>query len=447
MSLLLALTLALGAAASPFSVDAHVEVLDNGLTVIIEPQTRTDTVALHLHHPVGARDELPGEYGCAHLFEHLMFEGSRNVPGNRFDAWLTEAGGDNNAWTSEDETAYYMIFPSGALKRALFLESDRVGFLSDAINQENLTNQQGVVLQERSSGYDRPGGKTWDALSLLRWPPEHPYGHTVIGTVADVSGFKLPQVQDFWDRHYRTQGAILSIVGNVDAEDAMREVRHWFSDVPDRGPRADRPSPPDAHRGAMHGVIEDATDDRSIMLQFPTVPQDHADTAALDLLSNILSYGRGTRLDDAMYYQSNLATDVGAFTYPMPLAGTFYISMSTEKASVAPLEKAAWKVIDTLIKGGVTEEELARAKKAWRNSTLDQLEDPHSRAVSLAECQRRTGSPDCLEADWERRNAVTTADIQRVAATWLVRDNMSSLSIIPIGGKGARKGAVPVELP
>lgn len=444
MSLLLLATLAY---ADPFATHARVEVLANGLTVIVEPQTRTDTVALHLYHPVGARDELPGEYGCAHLFEHLMFEGSRNVPGNRFDAWLTEAGGENNAWTSEDETAYYMLFPSGALDLALFIESDRVGFLSDALTQENLTNQQGVVLQERNSGYDEPGGKTWDAMNLLRWPAEHPYGHTVIGTVADVSGFKIDQVRDFWDRHYRTQGAVLTIVGNVDPDEALRAARTWFSDVPDRGPRAARPAPPDANRGSVHGVIEDATEEHTLVAAFPTVPADHADAPALELLSYTLSNGRGTRLDDAVYYNSDLATEASAVNYPMDISGTFLFWLSTERGSVAPLEKAMWKVIKSASKRGFSEAELQRAKKAWRDSTLDGLEAPHDRAVALTECYKQYGKADCLSDEAARIEAVTVDDLERVAATWLIPDRFSTLSVVPMGGKGARKGAVPVELP
>src|SRR5690606_22718507 len=182
------------AGSGPFAVDASVHTLDNGLVVILEEDHRTDQVALHLHYGVGARDELPGEYGCAHLFEHVMFEGSANVGPNQFDALLTGAGGWNNAYTSEDETAYYLALPSGALDLALFLESDRMAFLDAGLTQGNLENQQAVVLQERDQGYAEPNGRDFDALTRLAFPEGHPYHHPVIGTVDDVSGFRLDAV-------------------------------------------------------------------------------------------------------------------------------------------------------------------------------------------------------------------------------------------------------------
>ena len=223
-------------AADGFETQASVHTLPNGLTVILEESHRTDTVALHLAFGVGSRDEREGEKGCAHLFEHLMFEGSANVPTDQFDAWLTQAGGANNAWTSEDTTAYHMTFPSGALDLALFLESDRLGFLDAGLVEENVSNQQLVVLQERNEGYANPNGRDWDAMSRLTWPADHPYNTPVIGTVADIEGFAIDKVRAFWERHYRTQNAVLSLVGNFEEAQALERVAFWFSDVPDKGP-------------------------------------------------------------------------------------------------------------------------------------------------------------------------------------------------------------------
>ncbi|MEZ4238392.1 MAG: insulinase family protein [Myxococcota bacterium] len=173
-----------------------------------------------------------------------MFEGSADVPVDKFDEWLSAGGGDNNAYTSADETAYVMSFPSGALDLALFLESDRMGFLDAGLTAENLENQQKVVLQERAESYAEPNGRDSDAMDRLSWPDGHTYHHPVIGTVADVEGFTLEGVRGFWGAHYRPSNAVLAIVGNFDADEALARVRHWFSDVLDRGGPSSGPRRP-----------------------------------------------------------------------------------------------------------------------------------------------------------------------------------------------------------
>ena len=283
-------SLAGAAESSELSMPATVVTLDNGLVVLLLEEHRTDTVALHLSFGVGSRDEHPGELGCAHLFEHLMFEGSAHVPVDKFDEWLTAAGGDNNAWTSNDETAYHMTFPSGALDLALFLESDRLGFLDAGLTPENLANQQKVVLQERAEGYAEPNGRDEDSIGRIFFAPDHPYHHPVIGTVADIEGFGLEGTRGFWDAHYRTRNAVLVLVGNFDVEAATERVRHWFSDVPDRGDALQRTAAP-APSGATGrvGLVEDDVEERTVYLTWETVDELHPDAPALDVLAQILS--------------------------------------------------------------------------------------------------------------------------------------------------------------
>ena len=210
-----------GSAADPFEVHPTEVTLDNGLRVLLLPDLRTDTVALHLTFGVGSRDEASDEHGCAHLFEHLMFEGSAHVPRDQFDTWLSAGGGENNAFTDVDQTAYVMTFPSGALDLALFLESDRLGFLDAGLDPENLANQQQIVLQERAEGYAEPNGRDTDVLMRLLFPPDHPYHHPTIGTVAAIEGFDLDGVRAFWERHYRPNNAALVLVGRFDTDHAL----------------------------------------------------------------------------------------------------------------------------------------------------------------------------------------------------------------------------------
>ncbi len=438
----------LALAGDPFARDVTVETLDNGLVVIVTEDHRTDTVALHLTYGVGSRDEKPGELGCAHLFEHLMFEGSANVGNNMFDEWLTAAGGSNNAYTSDDVTAYHMSFPSGALDLALFLESDRMAFLEAGLDQTNLENQKGVVLQERAEGYARPYGRDWSAISRLSYPEGHPYHHPVIGTVADIEGFEVEGVTDFWRRHYRPQNAVLAIVGAVDTEKALERVRHWFSDVPDRGEPVDRgPAAFEPPLTDRHGFLEDDVEERVLWMMWPAVPLGHADEPALDLLTNVMSLGRGSRLDDALYHRSSIATQVGMFTSLSERAGQVMVRVGSDKTSLAKLRKKVDKQLAMLVKKPPTDKEVERARRAVRGWMLDDWERPEDVAETLVDCYRKTGEANCLASEWGRYQAVTSADVVRVAQTYLLDVEPSTLSNIPKGDDGALGGAEPMELP
>ncbi|MFT4625500.1 MAG: zinc protease [Myxococcota bacterium] len=445
---LLALIGVAQAADDPFALSPKSTVLPNGLTVFVEPDTRTDTVALHLHYGVGARDEVEGEQGCAHLFEHLMFEGSASVPTNKFDEWLTAAGGWNNAYTSHDETAYHMAFPSGALDLALFLESDRMGFLDAGLNQENVENQQKVVLQERAEGYAEPNGRDWDALDRLTWPVGHPYHVPVIGTVADIEGFQIDAVRGFWKKHYRPRNAVLAIVGNVDPDVALERVRHWFSDVPDPGEPLARVSEPPVWTppAERHGVLEDDVEERTLWLVWPTVPIGHEDEPALDVLGYVLSYGRGTRLDEKLELKG-IATGNDAFLYTGDIGGQFIVYASSERTPLAKLDKVVHKEIAKVAKSPPGDAEVERAVKAVKAYLLSAIEDPVDRSQWIVDCHRLRGTPDCLGAEYARYAAVTPEDVSRVAAQYLTKDRFISLSVVPRGDDGAMPGARPVELP
>ena len=431
---------------SLLSSDATVVTLDNGLRVVLEEQRRTDTVALHLRMGVGAHDEGDGEQGCAHLFEHLMFEGSANVGAGEFDSLLTAAGGDNNAWTSEDITAYHMSFPSGAADLALYLESDRLGFLSSGVNAENVANQSSVVLQERAEGYAEPHGKDWDAFNRLLWPVGHPYHVPIIGTVADVEGFSVDGTRDFWQRHYRTQNAVLALVGNFDGDEMAEKVTWWFSDVPDRGapvPRAADVPLPDT---GADGVIEDRIEDWGLWMGWVTPDRLHPDAAAFEVLSYVLSYGRGTRLDEKLYFRGP-ASETWAWLSAGDLGSPFIIYVAATKPKLKPMARKVDKVLASISKKPPTAAELERARAAIRASMLSGMESPEGRAEMLADCVADFGKADCATERWEALAAVTAEDIVRVTEAWLTPERRVTLSVIPNGQGGALSGAAPVELP
>ncbi len=444
--LLAAAALAADQAPALLRTDAVVTTLPNGLTLVVEEQRRTDLVALHLKYGVGSRDEGPGQGGCAHLFEHLMFEGSAHVPQNAFDTWLTAAGGDNNAWTSNDETAYHMTFPSGASELALFLESDRMGFLGGGLTAENLKNQQDVVLRERAQGYAEPHGRDWDALMTVLYPEGHPYHSPVIGTEADIRAFSLDSTRAFWESHYRTRNGVLALVGNLAVADAQALAGRWFSDVPDKGAASQRTPMIELPPRRVDTYLEDAVEDWTIYLTWPGPQRFTKDEAALDILTAVLSGGRGTRLDDALYYDTGLATEVWAGFYSGDLGGPIIVSATVPKSKLKKVTKKIEAEIADLIAHPPTEQELARARVARASQLQDQLEEPEGRATWLADCQAYTGRPGCMVEVWERWQSVTSADVVAAAERWLSADRRVSLSVVPQGQGGALPGASLVEL-
>lgn len=444
------LTLATALAADTFAppdVDADVYLLDNGLPVLVEQMDRTDETALFIQFHVGARDEADGEHGCAHLFEHLMFEGSANAPGSAFDTWLTAAGGRNNAWTSLDETVYYMVFPSGATDLALFLESDRLAFLDAGLTAENLSNQQDVVLQERREGYAAPHGRDQDALMRLLFPAGHPYHTPVIGTEDDVRGFTLGAVQSFWQRHYRPRNATLIVVGPEASQEMAARVARWFDDVVDTGEPAPRPEPPrdrpaDAPR---EGWLSDRVDATTVYLSWPTVPTGHDDESALELLSWILDDGPGTQLHEAFAGKRPIE-DFGAWTYHAGVDGLFTVALESSRWPAHKLAKKLRAEIDHIAQNPPSSRLLDRARAAAKASLLDGIDTPSGRATALMRCYELYGEPDCFRRALHRYDLVTTADISRVARTWLRKDTSVQLTVLPEDADPP-KGAVEMELP
>jgi len=444
MSILLLLAVAFGGEIATYAVEHK---LPNGLTVLLEEDHRSDEVALHLRYGVGSGDEPDGLHGCAHLFEHLMFEGSKSVPNNKFDDWLTSGGGWNNAFTNTDQTAYHMAFPSGATDLALFLESDRAGFLDAGLDEANVTNQQGVVLQERYQGFEEPHGRDWDALTTLVFPAGHPYHVSTIGTVAAVKGFKVDGVRDFWKKYYRPQNGTLALVGNFTTADALAKVTTWFSDVPDPGPKPARPGVIPADPTPRHGKLEDKVEDRTIYLAWPTVDIRHNDMPALEMLSWVLSNGHGTRLDDALYYDKPLATGEGAWTFHGDVAGAFFIQAASDKTALSKLQSAATAVVADLVAHPPTDQEVLRAFRSVRGGLEETLQDPVSRAEALVDCKVLWGDANCTADQLARYQRVTSADIVAVAQRYLIGHEPSTLAVVPMGEGASLPDATPVELP
>ncbi|MDQ6737043.1 MAG: insulinase family protein, partial [Gemmatimonadota bacterium] len=304
--------------------------LPNGLEVILHEDHTTPMVAVNTWYHVGSGDEKFGRTGFAHLFEHLMFMGSQHVPTGQFDQMLEAAGGNNNASTNEDRTNYYETVPSNALALALYLDSDRMGYLVQALDSAKVDIQRDVVKNERRQRVDNvPYGKAWEVILATLYPRDHPYSWPVIGSMADLSAASLQDVKNFFRTYYAPNNATLAIAGDFNPDSARALVNKYFTGIP-RGPTLPaRPQP------AMVSVprdtflvLEDKVQLPRVYYTWPTVKSFASDDASLTVLASVLAEGKNSRLYKKLVYDLQVAQDVNAFQNGSRLAGMFQIQVT-----------------------------------------------------------------------------------------------------------------------
>lgn len=413
-------------------------VLPNGLTVILHEDHTTPTVSVNVYYHVGSGREKPGRTGFAHLFEHIMFEGSGHVPEGAFDEWLEAAGGTNNGSTNSDRTNYYEDVPSNALELALFLESDRMGYLLDAMSPETVDGQRDVVKNERRQSYEnRPYGMAFLTLSESLYPPDHPYSWPTIGSMEDLSAASYEDVVEFFSTYYVPSNASLSIAGDIDMAETRALVEKWFSDVP-AGP----PVPP------VDAPVAYLTEEKRIVLedrvQLPRLymawlsPAIYAPgDAELDVLTSILSDGKNSRLYKRLIYDLQIAQNVFAVQLSSQLGSSFAI-IATARAGhdLDELESVIQEELDRIKQEYPAEREVARAVNQYEARFLDGLERVGGfggKADRLNMYYTYTGNPDYFNEDLGRYKAVDPSDISSVARTYLRDDGRVVLSVVPEG--------------
>lgn len=426
---------------------AEVHLLDNGLPVLVSSLPHTDQTVLMLKVRVGSGDESTDAWGAAHLLEHLMFEGSANVPGDAFDRWLTEAGGDNNAWTTQDETVYHMRFPSGAMERALFLEADRFAHLDGGLTEDNLANQKDVVLQERAEALDGQGGHDLDVLLGLIFPPGHPYHHPILGSQDSVRGLSLPALRTFWRTHYRTRNATLVLVGPQPTSHLAARARAWFGPIVDTGeaPVRAATSTPLTPPNLAHGALADRISGARVYLGWSTVPLGHADEPALELLTYLLDDGPGTPMADQVERKRGLEQGAVLATHG-DRGGYLWATLSSPRPRGRPLARQILRLIRSLHLTAPDARALDEARAAWSADYLRGWDQPATHAEALLRCYELFGQPDCRDDALARVQRVTPEDVQRVARTYLTPDRAAQLTVHPRRRRPPRD-ATPVEVP
>jgi zinc protease len=419
--------------------------LANGLRLILHEDHSTPIVAVNIWYHVGSKNEVPGRTGFAHLFEHMMFQGSKHYD-NDFFVPLQEAGGTLNGSTNSDRTNYWEVVPSNFLELALWLESDRMGYLLDALTEEKLTNQRDVVKNEKRQNYDnRPYGLVSEQIAAQMYPPEHPYRWLTIGSLEDLNAASLADVSDFFRRFYTPNNASLVIAGDFQAAEARRLVEKYFGPIK-RGPAVEPVVALPAHMEREIRVeMEDRVSLPRIYMSWHGVAAWATDDAELDTLSTVLAGGKGSRLYKALVYEQQIAQDVTAFNNSREIAGQFQIVATAKPGKTAEeLERAIDEELEKL-KGDAppTEEEMERAYNARESSFIYSLQTVGGfggRSDQLNQYAVFLNDPGYFQRDLARYRGVTAQEVSRVTSAYLT-DKRLVLNVKP--GARAKETAGP----
>ncbi len=420
--------------------------LENGLTVIVHEDRSNPIVGVHVEYDVGSKDEKPGRTGFAHLFEHLMFQGSEHLPKGEADRLVDAAGGDSNGGTSEDSTQYWEQVPSNALEQMLYVESDRMGFLLPTLTQEKLDNQREVVRNERRQNYEmRPYGLAMITLRENLWNAEFPYHWLPIGSHEDLKAATLQDVKDFFTQFYGPENAVLAIAGDVDTARARALAEKWFGSLPGKPPPPhQKPEPVPLSAEKRVGMQDDVQLPR-VYIAWQTPKELAPGDAALDLVGQVLSDGKSARLVKRLVMDERIAQDVMAGQMSEELASTFIV-IATPKPGVPVdrLEKEIDEEIARLAAQPPTDVEVQRAKNKIEAGAIFGLEPVGGfggRAATLANYYLRAGDPGFLEKDLARYRAVTPAEVSDAARRFLRKDARVVLTVTP--RPAAERAATP----
>jgi predicted Zn-dependent peptidase len=413
-------------------------VLPNGLVVILSEDHSVPQVAVNVSYSVGSRMERAGRTGFAHLFEHLMFMGTRRAPTKAFDAWMEAAGGSNNAWTAEDRTDYFDIAPPTALPLLLWLEADRMRDLGPLIDQDKLNLQRDVVLNERRQSIEnRPYGVEELELPKLLWPEAHPYHHPVIGSPGDLEAAGVSDVKDFFATWYDPANASLVVAGDFDPQLARAEIERLFGSTPTRGKPQDPGAPGFSdQKSTLTSVVRQTVTDNvelaKVTLAWQTPRQFAPGDAELDLLASVLTQGKESRLYKALVYDQKLAQEVSARQESHALVSDFVVeALVRPGVDPAKVEKALFDQVAKVRAREVSAAELERARNGYEMEFVDRLQSVPERASLLNLYQAEVGDPGYAQKDLDRYRKATPADLLATAKAVLAPDAVVVLTITP----------------
>jgi zinc protease len=409
--------------------------LPNGLTVLLSPDRTAPIVAVSIWYHVGSKNELPGRTGFAHLFEHMMFQGSEHAAKGDHIRTVEDVGGVFNGSTNNDRTNYFETVPKNYLETVLWLESDRMGYLLPALGQDKLDNQRDVVKNERRLSVDnQPYGRAGEVVSAALFPASNPYSWPVIGSMADLSAASVDDVKQFFRAYYAPDNAVLSIVGDIDITEAKAFVERYFGSIP-RGPDITRPTVvPATLASERRLVLEDPKSTLPrLSIAWPAVGVSSPDAAPLATLGRLLAQDRTSRLTKLLVYDRQLATQVTANAQGSENEGTFTIAVNPRPGvSLTQVENLVDSVVGTVTAAPPSAGEVARTKTYSIVRTITGLEPVLSKAQEIARGQTFFSDPLRYQVDLRETAAVTPDDVQRVARQYLTAGRVV-LSMVPAG--------------
>ncbi|KAA8921822.1 peptidase M16 [Xanthomonas sontii] len=419
--------------AAAASVDIAYEqfTLPNGLRVVVHTDRKAPIVAVNLWYHVGAKDEPAGRTGFAHLFEHLMFQGSENHHGEFFEPFKQVGVTDQNGTTNSDRTNYFENVPTTALDMALWMESDRMGHLLGAIDQAALDEQRGVVQNEKRQGENQPYGQAWSRLSRALYPAGHPYHHTVIGSMNDLNAASLADVKQWFRTWYGPNNAVLVLAGDIDVATAKEKVTRYFGDIP-AGPSMAQPKVDVAQRSqSTRETMTDKVPQTRIYRVWNVAQTGTEDVDRLQLLAQVLGGATSSRLDRRLVHQDKLVDMVSASVWPSQLGSGFgIIAMVKQGVDPARVEAAIDEELRRLLDKGPDKAELARAKTAFRAGFIrgvERIGGFGGKADVLAECAVYTGDPGCFRTSLATIAETRPRDLTAVGRKWLGKGDYTLL--------------------
>ncbi|HZV37741.1 MAG TPA: pitrilysin family protein, partial [Pseudoxanthomonas sp.] len=397
--------------------------LPNGLRVVVHTDRKAPIVAVNLWYHVGSKDEPSGRSGFAHLFEHLMFNGSENHPGEYFEPFELAGTTDQNGTTNTDRTNYFENVPTTALDMALWMESDRMGHLLGAIDQKTLDEQRGVVQNEKRQGENQPYGQVWTKLAETMYPEGHPYHHTVIGSMNDLNAAKLEDVKTWFRTWYGPNNAVLVLAGDIDLATAKEKVAKYFGDIP-ATPTMAQPKVDVAKRDKpTREVMQDKVPQARIYRVWNVPQAGSREADQFQLLAQVLGGSKSSRLDKRLVHEDKLADNVSAGLDVQQLGSNFVITADVKQGvDPAKVEAIIDEELKKLLANGPSDAELAQARTVFKAGFIRGIERIGGfggKADALAECTIYTGNPGCFRESLATLDATTPADLKALGAKWL----------------------------
>jgi zinc protease len=419
-----------------FSIPIEKYSLANGLTVILHEDHSDPIAAVAIYYHVGSSRETEGKTGFAHLFEHMMFQESENLSRGQFYNNISNAGGDFNGGTSQDRTSYYEVVPKNALEMALWMESDRMGYLENTVTKTSLANQINVVQNEKRQGVDNaPYGFNQGLIAKNLYPKGHPYSWTVIGEMQDLTNASVEDVKAFHKKFYTPNNAFMVISGDINREDVKVLVEKYFGEIPG-GEKIEPRSPQPASLASTVKLYHEDNFAKAPMLTmvFPTVEQFSKESYALDFLGDLLANSKKAPLYTILVKDKKLTSRVSARNGSQEIAGRFTISVTANPGvNLTEVEKAIFEGFDKFKKDGFSEEDLTRIKAGNETSFYRAFSSVQGKAFTLAEYAMSTGNPEFYKKDLANSQAVTMADVKAAFKKYIIGKNYVETSFVPKG--------------